>query len=143
MPDPSPTPRPADGVWRNPAEETTDYPGLWVHDGRVTGSITIGKSRLPLWAIIGTVVRNGWDTVEATYEPDEDDLTADDLANFLYNLLEARGEFARLLCAIANAQRRDNDGLADDQPPWWSTAAAQPVADALHRCIATLEGDHV
>lgn len=34
------------GVWREPAEESHDlYPGPCVHDNRVSGSITVGRSR--------------------------------------------------------------------------------------------------
>ena len=43
--------------WRNPAEESLGlYPGLVVDDGRQSGSITVGQSRLPLWSFIGTAL---------------------------------------------------------------------------------------
>jgi hypothetical protein len=50
-----------EGVWREPSEESVDlYPGLVVHDGRVSGSITTGRSRLPLWAFMFVAIRDGW-----------------------------------------------------------------------------------
>ncbi len=100
------------GLWREPAEETLGlYPNLVVHDGRVTGSITIGRSRLPIWCIIGELVRgDGWDGVELGWSPEEHyGFTASDMSNFLYNLLEARGEFGRLLLVIADAERRESE----------------------------------
>src|SRR5947199_308825 len=57
-------------IWRNPAVESTDiYPGLVVQDDRVGGSITIRSSRLPLWTLIGTAIREGWDEVQERWAP--------------------------------------------------------------------------
>lgn len=101
-------------IWRDPAEETEDYPNLVVHDGRVTGSITTGRSRLPLWAIIYTAIHQGWDEVEAGWSPTEHyGYTAQDLADFLYYLLEARAEFGRLLLVLANAERLERERQDD------------------------------
>lgn len=149
--------------WREPDAETEDYPGLWVHDGRVTGSITAGQTRLPLWAIIGTAILNGWDEVEDGWEPT---CTAEELADFLHDLLQARGEFARLLLALANAERveaeaereildqyADEDGIAIVKvfpetdpdavpmpPPWWAGGdTANAVYRQLRRCLEVLE----
>ena len=150
------------GPWRNPDEESVDlYPGLVVHDGRVTGSITIGQSRLPVWAIIGSAITEGWDTVEWGWSPGEHyGFTDKDLADFLYNLLECRGEFGRLLLILADAERRESDRRHDvlephgplvnvtpgdpdavELPPsWWEDdELSKPVIDQLRRCLAVLE----
>lgn len=122
--------------WRTPDEESDDlYPGLVVHDGRQAGSITVGCSRLPLWAFIGVAVTQGWDEVEAGWSPTEHyGFTADDLANFLHNLLEQRGEIGRLLLVLANAERRERS------VPWWERKnLRQPVIDQLRRCLAALD----
>ena len=156
-------------IFRDPDEETEGYPGLWVHDGRVTGSITVGQSRLPIWAFNGVAVIHGWDEVELGWEPSKYDWTADHHADFLYNLLEARGEFGRLLLVIANAERLYSEAedavmaasphtsveagvaitkiaLTDDDegarlpPPWWADPdLKQPVVEQLRRCLAALE----
>ena len=81
------------GPWRvGTGALTEDYPGLWVGDGaesRVTGSITDGHSRLPLWAYMYTLARAGWDEVAADYPPHEMD--AEKLGRFLHSLLNQRG----------------------------------------------------
>jgi hypothetical protein len=149
-------------VWREPNAETEDYPGLVVHDGRVSGSITTGRSRLPLWAFVYTAVVDGWDEVERGWDPSEFGWTAESLAMFLSDVLEVRGEFARLICILADVER--NDGLREEAafagkggvvqvklrdddppdavempPPWW----AQPedrdrVRAQLQRCLDVL-----
>jgi len=151
------------GPWREPDAETQDYPGLWVHDGRVSGSITIGQSRLPLWAIIATAIHDDWGEVEDGWSPG-DGFDAEALADFLHDLLNARGEFGRLLLTIAAAERGNRE--ADDAvldahtdatgdtlvkiwppgpdtvtmpAPWWESDHAEVVADALRRCLAALE----
>lgn len=99
-------------MWREPAEETDDiFDGLVVHDGRVTGSITIGHSRLPLWAIIGPLIHGGWEEVLEDWDYIEEDyeFTSNDLFRFLYNLMEMRGEFGRLLLTLAAAERNEQD----------------------------------
>lgn len=153
--------------WREPDAETEDYPNLWVHDGRVTGSITVGQSRLPLWAIIGTAVTEDWQEVEDGWSPDEHyGFDANDLANFLNDLLQARGEFGRLLLTLANAERveheaeieildryADEDGISMVKiypetdpdavpmpPPWWAGGPeANAVYEQLRRCLEVLE----
>lgn len=152
--------------WREPADETTDlYPGLVVHDGRVTGSITIGRSRLPVWAIIGHLVQGGWGEVTDDWDYIESDygFTGSDLNLFLYYLMECRGEFGRLLLALAYAERRECDrrdvvldeatggegGLVNvtpgdpdavELPPaWWEDPElSAPVVDQLRRCLTVL-----
>jgi hypothetical protein len=152
-------------VWREPREESVGlYPGLVVHDGRVSGSITVSSSRLPVWAFIGTAIVNGWDAVEKSYEPTSNyGFEAGDLAEFLYNLLEARGEFGRLLLVLANAERleriREDESIEEQAPgesvvqidigdgsgvtlppPWWDSELATPVIDQLHKCLECLNG---
>jgi hypothetical protein len=110
-----------------------------VHDGRVSGSITVGASRLPLWALASTAITHGWDEVESGWEPTERyGYTADDLADFLTDLLEARGEFGRLLLVLADAERCERQRGA--WRPWWGTKRhRRRVADQLRRCLASLE----
>jgi hypothetical protein len=43
-----------------PDKITEDYQGFIVHDGRVAGSITVGPTRLPLWAPISTMIDAGF-----------------------------------------------------------------------------------
>src|SRR5438094_9534311 len=120
-------------VWRDPAVESTDiYPGLVVQDDRVGGSITIRSSRLPLWTLIGTAIREGWDEVQEGWDVTEYNYTAEELADFLYSLLEARGEFARLLLEIDNANR-------GEEINWWvSEKLNNRVRDQLTLCLESL-----
>ena len=152
---------------RDPDEETEDYPGLIVHDGRVTGSITLERSRLPVWAFSGC-----WDTAEegwgreaaAAAGIDHDGLygwTRGRWYQFLHNLLEHRGDLARLLCVLADAQRQQ-DSRFDDQLDrhyrehhgdrtddcdhahrdygWWEYADLRGrVVDVLRRCLESLD----
>jgi hypothetical protein len=126
-------------VWRDPAEQTSEYPGLFVHDGRVTGSITAGQSRLPLWAFAGW----DWGEVVASYpQVEEYGWTEQRHAGFLHHLLQHRGEFARLLLVLADAERRDREREEDDltAPVWWDDPdLSRPVIEQLRRCLAALE----
>lgn len=161
--------RTAAGPWREPREETVDlYPNLVVHDGRQAGSVTVGRSRLPLWCFIAEAVRSGWDEVEASYEPTKHyGFTEDDLIDFLHDLLEARGEFGRLLLALANAERLEGereDAVFDAHTaktgetvinvspwdpnalqlpgPWWADPVLKrPVVDQLRRCLDALSDE--
>lgn len=132
-------------AYRRPAEESIDlYPGLVVWDARQSGSITIGRSRLPVWAVIADLVHGGWpavlkgwDYIEDDYDFDTDDMTA-----FLAYLLEARGEFGRLLLTLANAERVEGEAEQAMTLPaaWWKDPdLSKPVADQLKRCLAVLE----
>lgn len=125
------------GPWREPGEETENlYPGLVVHDGRVSGSITVGRSRLPLWAFVWTALIQGWDEVERGWEPSQYGWTADKTGEFLHHLLEMRGEFGRLLLMLAEAERTENE-MGD---PWWQDdAVRERVVEQLRRCLAVLE----
>jgi hypothetical protein len=149
------------GPWREPAEETVGlYPELVVDDGRVTGSITFGRTRLPIWAPQWCL-----DDLEDYTTPDDTREAWQSAAeSFIRDLLEARGEFARLLLVLADAERREHDrtgavldahtgpdgGLVNVSPwdpdavqlppAWWDDPALYtPVADALRRCLTCLE----
>lgn len=151
--------------WRSPAVETVGlYPDLVVCDNRVAGAITIGQSRLPVSAILSTAISHDWAEVEAGWSPTEHyGFTESDLRAFLHDVLELRGDFARLILAFANAERVDEDrsdaamkaeitneggdefGIYDVtnwQGPkaWWEDAElAAPVLDLLRRCVTILE----
>lgn len=127
-------------IWREPDACTEDYPRLIVHDGRVSGSITVGNTRLPLWAFAWTAITDGWDEAEASYEMSEYGYTAEDFARFIYCLLEQRGEFARLLCVLADVERFDTlDDESSDEGPWyWREDDRERVRAALQRCINVL-----
>jgi hypothetical protein len=129
-------------IYREPSEETTGlYPGLVVCDGRVTGSITLGRTRLPLWAILPLAIHYGWDSAAVEYDaaPGADrDVTWDSgqAAQFVSDLLEMRGEFGRLLLVLADAERRDSGG----HEAWWETKRhRRRVAEQLRRCLDVLE----
>lgn len=123
--------------WREPYEESVDlYPGLVVHDGRVTGSITTGQSRLPLWAFVSTAIQRGWDEVERGWTPSDYGWSEEEMALFLYCLLEMRGEFGRLLLVLADAERCE---VAGNGNPWWQTKRHRKrVATQMRRCLAAL-----
>lgn len=151
------------GIWRDPDEETEDYPGFVVHDGRMAGALTIGRSRLPLYSVLPDALTE--ESVEYAAECFGSDITRDGLLGFLSDLLGGvRGEFARLILAIANAERleqeredvilaaadTDGSGLVDITPgregavqlppPWWDDAVLRaPVVDLLRRCLAGMD----
>jgi len=131
-------------VGRTPPERSDDlYPGLSVWGDRVSGSITIKDSRLPLWAIVFSAVDAGWARVEAGWSPTETyGYTSEDLAVFLSDLLEMRGEFGRLLLMLADAvraERAEQDENAPWPDPWWQMPEITgPIVDQLHRCIESL-----
>jgi hypothetical protein len=124
-------------IWRDPAVETEDYPNLTVHDGRVTGSINVGHSRLPLWAIVPTALESGWADVQAGWPhvTTEYGFTSRDLSAFLYYLLEQRGEFGRLLCILADVERQERER---DEVWWEHPDSVERVAAQLRTCLAAL-----
>ena len=131
------------GPWRKPPEETVDlYPGLTVCDNRVSGSITVDRSRLPLWAFITTAIHGDWTRVEDGWSPTENyGFTADDLSRFLHCLLEQRGEFGRLLLVLADAERCEQK-RGGWEKSWWQTKRHRKrVGDQLRRCMAVLEAE--
>lgn len=135
-------------VHRQPGEESIGlYPGLVVSDGehsRVTGSITIGPTRLPMWAVISEVIRRGWSSAVEDYYPDEHtpvyhDFDAEAASMFFYCLLEHRGEFGRLVLLLADVERRERFG---GRMPWYETKRQRKrLGDQLRRCLAILEGE--
>lgn len=126
-------------VWRDPAEESVGlYPGLVVHDGRVSGSITVSRSRLPLWAFVGWLPELGWSEVVKSWDYIEKDYhwTAEKMSEFLHSLLEQRGEFGRLLLVLADAERRESG----HGRVWWEKKTDRKrIAAQLRRCLAALE----
>jgi hypothetical protein len=149
------------GPWREPDEESVDlYPHLVVHDGRQSGSITFGRTRLPIWA-------PQWELVDLDdyAQPSDPQVEWQEAAeSFVRHLLDLRGEFGRLLLVLADAERRENDreyavideatggrgGLVNitpgdpdavDLPPaWWEDDDLKAsVVEQLRRCLAVLE----
>lgn len=123
------------GVWRTIATETHGFPQLMVHDNIQTGSINIRNTRLPLWAIIGTVINEGWEAVEGGWCPKEYNYSKQDLALFLYCLLEQRGEFGRLLLVLADVEKTEYRG---DLSWWEKTRARRRVMKQLQNCLDAL-----
>lgn len=139
-------------IWRNPAEASLNlFPGLSVTDNMVSGSINVRHTRLPLWAIITTAIMGGWwDTkpqeqwgTVAENWPWVKDLgfTAEELAHFLYCLLEQRGEFGWLLLVLAAVEHREQkrtDRDLDARPWWEMPTERRRVMKQLRRCLAVL-----
>jgi hypothetical protein len=135
----------ARGPWREPAEETTDYPRLWVRDDRVSGSITLSRSRLPLWCLVAAAL-GGWDEVRESYPqvteygwPD-----AEGLIEFVRSLTELRGDFGRLLCVLADVERQEANRTqhSGDADAWWERDEDRArVRAALRRCLEALGDD--
>lgn len=129
-------------IWRDPDIETFDYPGLVVHDGRHSGSITVGQSRLPLNAIIPDMMTHvDWSELSEQWSLGtvSGDLTRDDFSEFLWSLLEVRGEFARLLCVLADVERFAETTENDDVPWWMDEPSRDRVIAALRYCLSALE----
>lgn len=126
---------------RDPDQETEDYPRLVVCDARVTGSITAGYTRLPLWCFVPAMTREGWAKVKNDRNITE--VTEAQLAEFLYYLLEARGDFGRLLCVLADVERRAARESERDENgcfTWWYHPKMKGrVRAALQRCIDSLD----
>ena len=122
-----------EGIWRYPAIQTNGFPKLMVADNFVTGSINVRNTRLPLWAIVTTAIIEGWDAVERGWDPEKHyGYTKEDLAHFLYYLLEQRGEFGRLLLLLAKVEASRADF-------WWENPYyRRRVITQLQNCIDTL-----
>lgn len=122
------------GVWRQVASQTNGFPKLMVADNVVTGSINVRNTRLPLWGIITTAIVEGWEKVEWGWSPEQDyGYTKEDLAHFLYCLLEQRGEFGRLLLLLAKAEH-------SNEMAWWENRFYRNrVKKQLENCISCLD----
>ena len=132
-----------DQIWRFPDEESHLYPGLCLHDGRQSGSITVSCSRLPLWAFAGWMHKTGWEEVVTGWDYIETEYgwDADKMGEFIYCLMEQRGEFGRLLLVLADAERCEQNRRGVAGKPWWRTKKHNKrVADQLRRCLEALEG---
>lgn len=130
-----------EGVWRRERLETEDYPGLFVHDGIVSGSIRPG-GRLPLWCFMGLAVSDGWDReVANSYDPEQYGWDREAAAHFISNLLELRGEFGRLICILADEERRESEASARmDMRGWYQKEKSRKrVLSALRSCIQAIE----
>ena len=119
------------GVLKRKGTQTNGFPKLMVDDDVVTGSINIRNSRLSLWAIIVTVINEGWESVEKGWSPEEHyGYSKQDLAHFLYCLLEQRGEFGRLLLLLAKVEKLEC---------WWeNTNTRKQVKKQLQNCLDAL-----
>ena len=127
---------------RQPAEETEGlYEGLCVCDNRVSGSITVGPSRLPLWAFVGTIVTDGWETVVSEedgwpYMEESYGWTQQMTSDFLYYAMQSRGEFGRLTLLMAEMNRRSEANEA----AWLLDADnRQQMKAQLQKCLDALE----
>ena len=127
---------------RQPAEETEDlYEGLCVCDDRVSGSITVGPTRLPLWAFVGTIITENWEAVageDGEFPQVEKDYgwTQQMMSDFLYHLMQPRGEFGRLVLLLAEMNRRTEA----DKSPWLLDADnRQQMKAQLQKCLDALE----
>ena len=120
------------GVWKIKRTQTNGFPKLMVDDNVVSGSINVRGTRLPLWAIISTVINEGWDSVERGWSPTKHyGYTKEDLIHFLYLLLEQRGEFGRLLLLLAKVERLEC---------WWENdRARKQVVRQLQNCLDALK----
>lgn len=100
---------------------------------------------MPLWAFAPAVVDRGWKEADLDYGIVDTGLTRDAFAEFLYHLLELRGEFGRLLLVLANAARLDGERVSapvdmrHDIRPWWEVPGERELVLAqLRRCVAAL-----
>lgn len=124
------------GPWGEPRRaDDRLYPGLVLDDNVVSGSITAGYSRLPLWAMT-FAIRD----VQESLEKQWDDLhgwNAEQFSSFIHELLQMRGEFGRLLLILANAERQE--GIREERGediPWWAHGPSRKrIAAQLRKCL--------
>lgn len=146
--------------WQRPDYKGDDiYPPFGCWDKMRAGSVNIGGTRLLAHDILWSITKDGWTRAVNEFAPA---CTPDEYRRFLHDLLDARGEFGRLLLTIAAAERaeRDRDEAASDKHfatahadsdmcdcgripvSWWEDPGMrQPVIDQLRRCLAALEED--
>lgn len=129
------------GPWTKPQDHPDEpYPGIHVWDARVSGSITHADTRLPLWAYMYEATRIGADAMRL--EHNLDDVMIETAANFIADLMQVRGCWARLVCELAEAERQDR--VADEESDrWWihDEDARLRVLAALDECRATIAED--
>ena len=84
--------------------------------------------------MIRTAIQENWKDVQDSWDVEEYHYSAEEFSEFLYDLLEARGEFARLLLEIANANRENIH--------WWTDSGlSERVRDQLQICADSLDTD--
>ena len=114
------------------------YPGLDVTDNVATTSITVKGTGLALWAFTGRLgAGEGFQHVVTDYGLPAS-FSEEEYYTFLHHLLECRGEFARLLCILANVEREESDA-EDEDWSWWETDRKNRVIEQLKRCVVALE----
>lgn len=121
---------------------TEDYPGFVVHDDRVTGSVTLGPTRMPLWAPISTMVEAGYHSAVESWPSLPKYGSAEAIGSFLQDLFQQRKEFGRLLCVLADVERREREARNenDSLQPWYANNEnVERVRTALQNCLQHLE----
>lgn len=125
------------GVWREPSVESDDlFPGVVVCDDRVTGSLTFGPTRVPLWAP-AAVFLDMDDYLPPNWFPDPR-AAASAGESLIGNLLQLRGEFARLLCVLADEERREHLPRARRLAWWEKKRSRRRVLAQLKLCVDCL-----
>jgi hypothetical protein len=127
-----------------PDKITEDYQGFIVHDGRVAGSITVGPTRLPLWAPISTMIDAGFSIAAQSWPSLSEQSSPKAIGQFAQDLLWQRKEFGRLLCVLADVERQDREarsgGGQRSLQPWYAHAEnVERVRASLQSCLQHLE----
>jgi hypothetical protein len=127
-----------------PDKITEDYPSFIVHDGRVTGSITFGPTRLALRGPIGTMVYAGFSRAVESWPSLAEQSSPEALGNFLEDLFQQSKEFGRLLCVLADVERQEREARLGSRepfsPPWYAHAEnVERVRASLQSCLQHLE----
>jgi hypothetical protein len=120
---------------------TEDYPGFVIHNGRVTGSITLGHSRMPLWAPISTMIHAGYQAAVESWPSLPKEGSAKAIGLFLQDLFQQRQEFGRLLCVLADVERRERETRRKgSRQPWFAhTENVERARATLHNCLQHLD----
>lgn len=121
---------------------TEDYPGFVVHDDRVTGSITLGPTRMPLWAPISTMIQAGYDAAVECWPSLPGEGSPEAIGSFVEDLFQQRKEFGRLLCVLADVERREREARLGDHSaqPWYAlTENVERVRTILQSCLQHLD----
>lgn len=129
------------GPYRVDGATTEDYPGLVVSDGRQRGGIRTAGRMLELWAFARDVIdESRWAELESVYGGPLG-ITPNELRGFFAYLLSQAGEFARLICVLADVERCDADRFdAGDDRAWWDVPEERDRLRAcLVGCVAALD----